>query len=710
MTHANARSADDGPRQRTTAEAAPGRGGQAARASRKGSPKGPCKSPRSRIPPASAFLLLVAITGCSQPAQSDPDDLPVAVPNDQRTPAGEMVEGELRVELEAVRAAWYPRGPDGPRIETPAFREVGGPPQVPAPLIRAPAGTPVRVSVRNTLDRQVAVRGLLDRGSMDPARVGRPPGAPPVAPDFLFADSLLVPAGETREVSFTPSAEVTSIYFGRTEADDVELSAPTWTPGGETDGVLEGGFVGGLVVDPPGGAPDPGERLFLITTASVRQDPVPILLLSFNGLSWPFTERLEHDLGETVRWRVLNASISRHPLHLHGFYFSVDGVGNGDSDTPLSPGERRLVVTEQINAVSSFRMSWTAEEPGNWLFHCHMVRHMGPLQRFPAEGPPPDPGHDHEMHHMAGLLLGITVRPPPGWNEGDPPPARRIDLWTGARPGVFGEDPELGFVVQEGDEPPPPDSTRVPGSPLVLHRGEPTEIVVHNRLASALSVHWHGLELRSRYDGVGHWSGLPGAVQPPILPGESGSVLIQPPRAGSFIYHIHGEVGHELSQGLYGPFLVLEPGETWDRERDRVYVLATRGTEVDSPPALNGQVDPPAERFRPGEEYRLRFLQISPDETKDLRLLRNGEPTQWRPLARDGADLPQERRTPVSAQLHLDVGQTFDVGWRPRETGTYVLEIVTRPGTPNAPPVTRRVPFVVGDVPEEEVREAVRIP
>jgi manganese oxidase len=653
-------------------------------------------------------LLLVAGALVAEPRQDR--DLPVAVPNDQRTPAGQMVDGELHVELEAVRAAWYPRGPDGPLVETPAFREVGGPPQVPAPLIRASAGTPVRVSVRNTLDRQVTVRGLLDRGSLDPAQVERAAGAPPIAPDFLFADSLVVPAGEVREVRFTSSAEVTSIYFGRTEARDAEASVPPWQPGGETDGVLEGGFIGAFVVDPPGAAPDPGERLFLITTGAVRQDPVPILLLAFNGLSWPFTERLEYDLHETVRWRVLNASISRHPLHLHGFYFTVDGVGNGDSDRPLDPEERRLVVTEQIDPVSSFRMSWTAAEPGNWLFHCHMIRHMGPLQRFSVEGPPPAPDHDHEMHHMAGLLLGVMVRPPPGWDDGDPSPARRIDLWTGARPGVFGDDPELGFVVQEGAEPPPPDSTRVPGSPLVLHRGEPTEIVVHNRLETALSVHWHGLELRSRYDGVGHWSGLPGAMQPPILPGESGSVLIQPPRAGTFIYHIHGEVGHELSQGLYGPFLVHEAGETWDRERDRVYVLATRGTEVDSPPALNGQVDPPAERFRPGEEYRLRFLQISPDETNDLRLLWNGEPTQWRPLARDGADLPEGRRTPVPARLHLDVGQTFDVAWVPREAGVRVLEIVTRPATPNAPPVTRRVPFVVGDVPEEEIREAVRVP
>jgi manganese oxidase len=96
---------------------------------------------------------------------------------------------------------------------------------------------------------------------------------------------------------------------------------------------------------------------------------------------------------------------------------------------------------------------------------------------------------------------------------------------------------------------PSPDSTRVPGSPLVLTRGEPTEIIVHNRFEFPLSVHWHGLELRSLYDGVGGWSGHPGTTRPPIPPGDSARVLITPRRAGTFMYHIHGEAGHELSQG-----------------------------------------------------------------------------------------------------------------------------------------------------------------
>ena len=46
-----------------------------------------------------------------------------------------------------------------------------------------------------------------------------------------------------------------------------------------------------------------------------------------NGLSWPATERLTYQLGDKVRWRVINLSSQAHPMHLHGFYFEVDSLG-----------------------------------------------------------------------------------------------------------------------------------------------------------------------------------------------------------------------------------------------------------------------------------------------------------------------------------------------------------------------------------------------
>jgi FtsP/CotA-like multicopper oxidase with cupredoxin domain len=626
--------------------------------------------------------------------------LPHAEPNDHRKAAGRMVDGELHVELVAKRALWQPRGPDGPTLEVHAWAEKGGPPQVPGPLIRVQAGTPVRVTLENTLERDLQVRGLVDRATTTP---DRPDGVPAAAPDLLFVAPVVVPAGERREVRFTPTTDVTTFYTARS-------APPYWLPFGHADGIPESTLLGGLIVDAADRPAHDDERLIIISQLPVDGEGIGLKLF-FNGLSWPFTERLRYAVGDTVRWRVLNLTLATHPMHLHGFYYRVDGVGNSDADTVYAPDERRMVVTEELAPVASMRMTWVPEEPGNWLFHCHIIRHMGPLQRFPGEGELPDPAHDHEMHHMAGIVLGITIDPPPGWDGADPAPARRIDLWTGSRPGVFGDKPELGFVAQEGADPPGADSIRVPGSPIVLTRGEPAEIVVHNRLDVPIAVHWHGLELRSLYDGVGHWSGMPGAVRPPIPPSDSASVIIEPRRAGTFMYHIHGETGHELTQGLYGAFLVLEPGEAWDPDRDRVYVLGARGAELDSPPVVNGHAEPPAERFEAGQAYRLRFLHISPDETKVVRLLRDGEPLRWRARAKDGADLPAHQQVDSPAEVRLAVGETYDFVWTPAEAGDYVLEVRTNfyEGR-DLPPVYQRVPFRVHSGDRIRVTSADQLP
>ena len=68
------------------------------------------------------------------------------------------------------------------------------------------------------------------------------------------------------------------------------------------------------------GADDPGEAFVELQ---------PRFTFMINGLSWPATERLTYALGETVRWRVINLSSQAHPMHLHGFYFEVDSLGDG---------------------------------------------------------------------------------------------------------------------------------------------------------------------------------------------------------------------------------------------------------------------------------------------------------------------------------------------------------------------------------------------
>ena len=205
------------------------------------------------------LLALAVLLGIPQGVFAQ--DLPEAVANDHRSPAGTLVDGELRVELEVVEAVWYPRGPDGPRIVTPVFAEVGRTPSVPGPLIRAGAGVPVQVTVHNRLDRDVQVRGLVDR---DPA--------PPVQglPAAFLADSLVVPARASVATRFTPRREVSSFYFGRLvpEAEEQGFAVPMAIPGG---GSGEGAFVGGLVVDETPAHPD--ERVIMITRWGSPDEP-----------------------------------------------------------------------------------------------------------------------------------------------------------------------------------------------------------------------------------------------------------------------------------------------------------------------------------------------------------------------------------------------------------------------------------------------------
>jgi FtsP/CotA-like multicopper oxidase with cupredoxin domain len=168
------------------------------------------------------------------------------------------------------------------------------------------------------------------------------------------------------------------------------------------------------------------------------------------------------------------------------------------------------------------------------------------------------------------------------------------------------------------------------------------------------------------------------------------------------MYHVHSEPGHELAQGLYGAFLVMPPGDEWDPETDRIFVLGSRGAERFSAPAINGRVEPDPVEVRPGVAYRLRFMHISPDDDKRVTLLRDGEPIEWTPVAKDGADLPPPLVRAASADFSPRVGETFDFVWTPDAAGDFTLRVVTR--FPNGPPA-----FPSGDAAPHTADVVVRV-
>jgi FtsP/CotA-like multicopper oxidase with cupredoxin domain len=382
-------------------------------------------------------------------------------------------------------------------------------------------------------------------------------------------------------------------------------------------------------------------------------------------------------------------------MHLHGFYFRVTGKGDAAQWRAVPTAEQHEVVTEFLDAGESMTMSWVPERPGNWLFHCHLTRHMTSVQDFPAPATAnageTAANHDQASHHMAGhnmagLVMAISVRAAPGRAAAQaearaagrftpPVKERKLTLFAQTRGNVFGTKPGFAFVAQRGAKTPAPDSITVPSRPLLLKRGEPARIAVHNRLASPVAVHWHGVELESWFDGVGAFSGMGSRMRAPIAPRDSFVVRFTPPRAGTFMMHTHDEAGDELASGLYGALLVLDDPAGFDARRDHVVLLATHGPGPTGMVAVNGRHEPVPLTLEAGVTHRLRFASIPSNERLQLSLVKRGADTsvtirEWRVLAIDGAELPAAQQKTVAATRAFGAGMTMDVAFTmPDEEG-----------------------------------------
>lgn len=201
----------------------------------------------------------------------------------------------------------------------------------------------------------------------------------------------------------------------------------------------------------------------------------------------------------------------------------------------------------------------------------------------------------------------------------------------------------------------------------MLTRGATTRITVRNEMDEPTTVHWHGLELQSVYDGVAGWSRSGDRVAPLVGPGDTFDVYLSPPRSGTFMYHSHMDETTQLTSGMYGPIIVLDPGETFDPEMDKIFVIGHAYDGDYWGVTVNGRKDPRALRLRAGTRYRFRFINISEGDTVNVSLEREGQSLTWLPRAKDGADLPARLQAEAVARLRTGAGETFDFFHTPAE-------------------------------------------
>jgi hypothetical protein len=131
--------------------------------------------------------------------------------------------------------------------------------------------------------------------------------------------------------------------------------------------------------------------------------------LVFNGKAGPATTPLIVRLGDRVRIRFVNLGMDHHPMHLHGHTFYTTGTEGGRiTEAGWWPGNTVLVGVAQARDIE-----FVANNPGDWMIHCHLPHHMmnqmssnaGKMTRtagVPAGG---------DMNTGMGMLKGTSGAP-----------------------------------------------------------------------------------------------------------------------------------------------------------------------------------------------------------------------------------------------------------------------------------------------------------
>lgn len=139
--------------------------------------------------------------------------------------------------------------------------------------------------------------------------------------------------------------------------------------------------------------------------------------LVLNGKAGPATTPLIARLGDRVRIRFVNLGMDHHPMHLHGHTFYMTGTEGGRiPESSWWPGNTVLVGVAQARTIE-----FVANNPGDWMVHCHLPHHMmnqmssnagvgnvaeeamtnGPLSQKKAMEAMPE-----MQHRMGGMQMG----------------------------------------------------------------------------------------------------------------------------------------------------------------------------------------------------------------------------------------------------------------------------------------------------------------
>jgi len=236
----------------------------------------------------------------------------------------------------------------------------------PGPTIEAVEGDRVRILVTNNLPEPTTVHwhGILLPNGMDGVTgLNQPP----------------IPPGETFAYEFTLRQNGTYMYHPHYD-EMVQMGL---------------GLMGFFIIHPKEPEDPPIDRDFAIflqewSVPTGASTPNPITLdfnyFTFNGKVYPGSSPLVVRTNQRVRIRYGNLSMDNHPIHLHGYAFTV--TANGGWRRPKSA--QYLDSTIDVPVGATVDIEFIADAPGDWALHCHKTHHTMN-------------GMDHSVPNMVGV-------------------------------------------------------------------------------------------------------------------------------------------------------------------------------------------------------------------------------------------------------------------------------------------------------------------
>jgi FtsP/CotA-like multicopper oxidase with cupredoxin domain len=123
------------------------------------------------------------------------------------------------------------------------------------------------------------------------------------------------------------------------------------------------GLLGTIIVTDP--TTPPVDREIVLFMHDMYQADVPVLAQDFdcfNGRSFlSNTPEFRVKVGDRVRWRIASLGQEFHVFHLHGHRWF-----NG----------QRYVDSEILGPSTTLTIEYTEDNPGSWLYHCHVTEHF----------------------------------------------------------------------------------------------------------------------------------------------------------------------------------------------------------------------------------------------------------------------------------------------------------------------------------------------